>query len=242
MHVESELAFLDLWSAANAQAIFSETPMETVQGWFDDAGVGISLTRAPQALVVRQPQPDVLWSATVPGTRALSNLWIIALSATLLGCVVWCVRFKGRNDRRYRRNQCLTPSTAGFIVVITSFLLFLILIGVWRSRMAPIYDGVAYTPYVSAPPPPPPPISGFMALNYSLGMLDLARRKSAAPQTLVFPHPLSSLLINQSPPTCCDRYKRTLRRGLHRRAVRLLRAWTLHELKVCLPHVRRRRV
>ena len=237
MRVESHLTFLDLWSAASAQLAFSETPMETMQGWFDAAGVGVNLTAVPQALVVREPQPDVLWSASVPGTRALSNLWIIALTAALLCCVAW--GYFQRHTGYSKRRAEATRRSAFLSAAFCSFLLFLILIGVWRSRMAPIYDGVAYTPYVSAPPPPPPPISGFEALNHSLGLLDLARRECHGTHTLIF-HPLSSSLTDPNARPWCDRHQRALRRGLQRRALRLVRGWTLHELKVHVPYLRRR--
>ena len=51
--------------------------------------------------------------------------------------------------------------------------------GVWRSSMAPIYEGVPFEPELTAPPPAPPPIEGLKAINSSVTLLELARSINA---------------------------------------------------------------
>lgn len=259
VHVDVTLTFLSVWDASNALTKIGKTTMESMQQtWFDNAGVGITLASMPEALVVRTPQPGVVWSSTVPGTRSLGMAWLVFLSCSMLACAVgffvprivafrasrgwgWTSDLATRTSRTLasegqgsnrsgeapplgrsqdsgrfltlsERSNPLKFSSRDLIDFLDSerswfrprkrtaksgaaamrrmrrraysmaacfALIFVILIGVWRARMAPIYDGTPYVPHVDAPPPPPPPISGFYALDASADPFELARRTNA---------------------------------------------------------------
>ena len=87
--------------------------------------------------------------------------------------------FQPRRKADYSITAMQRMRRRAFYLAACNALIFVVVISVWRVRMAPIYDGAGYTPHVDAPPPPPPPISGFYALDASTDPVELARRTNA---------------------------------------------------------------
>ena len=66
IQVDATMSFPSVWDASGAIQSASKTTAETMQTtWFP--GLGITLTGKPQPLLSVDPQPDVMWHATVPG-------------------------------------------------------------------------------------------------------------------------------------------------------------------------------
>ena len=88
---------------------------------------------------------DHLWSEQIPGTNGMAIAWLTMGSL----CVIFFFLFMAVND------------SEGLIIAIvvgcgcTTFMAFLICIGIWRAMMAPVYDVAAVAPPPTSIAPPP---------------------------------------------------------------------------------------
>jgi hypothetical protein len=99
---------------------------------------------------------DHLWSPAVPGTQEMAITWIVMLSLAVF-CMFCCCLIVARN------NEDEAPVGFPLCFCILFGTLFLIILGTWRSMMAPIYDvhvSPGPSPLPLWPPlsPPPPPL------------------------------------------------------------------------------------